>query len=65
MKMMMVTMMMMVMMMMMVTMMMMMMMIKNCTQPTTISMTLLAEVYGSGIHGVFVSKQTQSYSAGN
>ena len=63
MKMMMVTMMMMVMMMMMVTMMMM--MIKNCTQPTTISMTLLAEVYGSGIHGVFVSKQTQNYSAGN
>ena len=44
---------------------MMMMMIKNCTQPTTISMTLLAVVYGSGIHGVFVSKQTQSYSAGN
>ena len=50
---------------MMMMMMMMMMMIKNCTQPTTISMTLLAVVYGSGIHGVFVSKQTQSYSAGN
>ena len=50
---------------MMMMMMMMMMMIKNCTQPTTISMTLLAEVYGSGIHGVFVSKQTQNYSAGN
>ena len=55
----------MMMMMMMVMMMVMMMMIKNCTQPTTISMTLLAVVYGSGIHGVFVSKQTQIYSAGN